>query len=139
MNRRWLLVWLPFALLGAGCREELGPEPVRTARVVGRVHIRNQPVAGGWIEFYPVDGAIGPLRSARVRPDGTFTAEGVAIGPNAIKLTNPQLPPSIPRRDVYAPFGQNPFIRRTVKNGPETDVDIDLQDEWAQLQRMRAG
>lgn len=133
------LLVLFVALGSAGCQEELGPEPMRTARVTGRVHIRNQPVTAGWIEFYPIEGTVGYLRSARLRPDGSFCAEGVAVGPNAIKLADPRFPASIPRREIYARFGRDLLIRRTVANRPETAIDIDLQDEWAGVQRQRAG
>ena len=48
----------------------------------------SRPVSGGWIEFFPVEGTVGNLRSARVRADGSFEADGVAVGENLIRLVN---------------------------------------------------
>ncbi|HEV3162473.1 MAG TPA: hypothetical protein VGZ22_00425 [Isosphaeraceae bacterium] len=105
-----------------------------TTRVVGRVHVRSRPVGGGWIEFYPTDGTVGNLRSARIRPDGSFEADRVAIGTNAIKLVNP--PPGVlellPQGAV---FKIHPRIRRDITTTPVTTLDIDLQDEWLRLRR----
>src|SRR5947209_4945853 len=73
------------ALLPVGCSEELGPVPMPVARVHGVVTEGHRPVAGGWIEFMPVDGTVGNLRSARLEPDGSFAADRVAVGVNAIR------------------------------------------------------
>jgi hypothetical protein len=121
-------------LLAMGCREELGPEPMPTTRVSGRVHIRTQPVGGGWIEFYPTDGTIGKVRSARLRPDGTFDADRVSLGRNAIQIAHPSV-----KLFDYAP-GASPFeqvavIRREIDKVPKTTIDIDLQDEYLRLIR----
>jgi hypothetical protein len=118
------------ALVALGCREELGPEPMPTTRVVGRVHIRSTPVGGGWIEFFPVDGTIGKMRSARLRPDGTFEADSVAVGRNAIQIAHPPLPLPGGRW-----FERIALIRRDIGQVPETTIDIDVQDEYLRFLR----
>src|SRR5215212_6208285 len=85
--------------LGLGCGEELGPEPMPTARVAGRVRIGDRPVRGGWVEFMPVEGTVGRLRSAPLGPDGRFADDRVAVGTNAIRLV-------APRSDVPLPGGR---------------------------------
>src|SRR5207253_905083 len=82
------LLILSLGLLVTGCSEELGPVPMRVSRVRGVVREGSRPVSGGWIEFFPVDGTIGNLRSARLRADGSFDADGVAVGVNLIRLVN---------------------------------------------------
>ena len=62
--------------------------PMPVTRVRGVVKEGDRLVTGGWIEFIPADGTVGNLRSARVRADGTFDADGVAVGTNAIRLVN---------------------------------------------------
>src|SRR5262249_19496563 len=77
---------VPAALLGLliGCSEELGPERMETATVSGIVREGLRPVGGGWIEFTPIDGAVGLLRSAPIQPDGHFVVDRVALGKNGI-------------------------------------------------------
>src|SRR5258708_2926577 len=85
-------------LIAAGCSEELGPEVFRTTRVEGTVRIAGQPVTSGWVEFQPVEGAQGNLRSAPIRKDGSFAAEGVPVGRVAIGvagLLGPPIPTSL--------------------------------------------
>lgn len=76
------------ALLCVGCAEELGPVPMPVARVRGVVREGDRPLRGGWIEFIPTGGTIGNLRSARLAPDGSFDADGVAVGVNAIRVVD---------------------------------------------------
>ena len=66
--------------LVAGCREELGPVRFPTTRVCGRVLESGRPVAGGWIEFAPIEGTVGNRRSAPLAADGRFEVSGVAVG-----------------------------------------------------------
>ena len=35
-----------------------------------------------------MDGTVGNLRSARIQPDGSFEADAVAVGENALRLVN---------------------------------------------------
>jgi hypothetical protein len=125
---RWLAALGALALAAGGCGNELGPERMPTTRVVGRVHIRGEPVGPGWIEFNPVDGTIGLLRVAPIAPDGTFVANRVALGRNAIQVAHARnLPPA------FRDFGRIALVRREVSETPATRIDIDLQDELLRL------
>ena len=122
-----------------GCSDELGPERFETTRVAGRVHVAGRPVTRGWLEFAPVDGTRGNLRSARIGPDGSFDVDGVPVGRCALKLVDVGLRPS-----GNANFDrflllveQVAALRRTVKPGGPPLV-IDLRDEAIALARSRA-
>ena len=78
-------------LAGHGCREELGPEHFASTSLSGLVVEEKEPVRGGWIEFIPIDGALGDLRSARIGADGSFRADKVPIGSCAIRIVNAQI------------------------------------------------
>lgn len=132
----WPVVLALGILAAGGCREELGPESMETTQVSGTIHIRNQPVGGGWIEFYPADGTIGNLRSAPVRPDGSFMADGVAVGTNAIKLVHPR-PPIEARLPGGGVFEGVALFRRDIGKGPASQIDIDLLDEYVRYVRAQ--
>jgi hypothetical protein len=103
-----------------------------TAQVSGRVHIRGQPVAYGWIEFHPVDGTVGVLRSARLKPNGEFSTDGVAVGLNGIQI----LPPGfLPKQ--FGDLERAAIVRREIKAVPNNTLDIDLQDELLRYLRER--
>ena len=91
MHRLGIMLLMGIALFLVGCARTLGPVPMPMARVRGVVHDGNGPVSGGWIEFMPVDGTVGNLRSARLGPDGSFDAEGVPVGEVAIRLVNDRI------------------------------------------------
>ncbi len=116
---------IALALVAPGCREELGPESFPTARVRGVVRAGARPVAGGWIVFEPVEGTMGNLRVAPIRPDGTFDADRVAIGRVAVGLD----------RIAAGPVDVRPFqtgrstIRRAIPDRREVELAIDLLDE----------
>src|SRR4051812_41549918 len=74
------------ALGASGCGEELGPERFPTTRVSGSLTEGGRPLSSGWIEFIPVEGTVGNLRSGWIQPDGSFNVDGVAIGENAVRL-----------------------------------------------------
>jgi hypothetical protein len=132
----WLL-FVPAALVSLGCREELGPEPMLTTRVTGKVHLRGLPIGGGWVEFYPADGTVGKMRSAPLRTDGTFVADRVAVGHNAIKLVNPR-PPIATLLPGGEEFERSTPILRDVAPDPTALLDIDLLDEYVRYVRERA-
>jgi hypothetical protein len=115
------------ALLGMapGCREELGPTPMPTTRVTGSVREGAQPIRGGWIEFLPVDGTVGNLRSAPIGPDGRFVADGVAVGKNQIGLVAAPIR-TLPARRFLTTSSP---VRRAIPGGPTTDLTIDLIEE----------
>jgi hypothetical protein len=116
--------------VAVGCHEELGPVSFPSTRVVGIVTDGGRPVRGGWIEFVPVDGSVGVLRSAPIATNGEFEASGVAVGRNLIGL-------------VGLPGGERGFhtlqssIRRNIPAGTTTRINIDLLEEAIKLQEMR--
>ncbi len=122
-----LVVWL---ILVSGCAEEIGPRSKPTVSISGRVTAQGgRPVGGGWIEFLPVDGTVGDLRSARLKPDGTFEADRVARGSNAIRLVDP--PPDVDVPRLFQDFGTP--IRREVDGS--TALELNVRDEQLRLLR----
>jgi hypothetical protein len=102
----------PGLALVAGCREELGPEPMPTTTVTGRIHVAGAPIGGGWVEFHPVEGTVGLMRSAPLALDGTFRADKVPVGRVLIRLEHPKVVPTVmeslpplapPRREIRGP------------------------------------
>ena len=108
----------------AGCTEELGPEPMPVTRVKGSVTEGGRPLSDGWIEFFPVDGTVGNLRSARIHADGSFDADGVAVGLNLLRLVNAGV---VKKLDIFTTF-QSP-IRRRIPAQPGEPLRIELIDE----------
>jgi hypothetical protein len=122
------------ALAIAGCREELGPVAFPTTRVSGAVLEAGRPVSGGWIEFLPVEGTVGNLRSAPIRADGGFEASGVAVGRNLIRLVH---------APIRIPGGQSLFwfespIRRQIPRGQAATLVIDVLEEAIRHQNEKA-
>jgi hypothetical protein len=131
---RWLkpAAWaLPLIL--AGCGEMLGPVPLRTAAVRGTITADGRPVTGGWVEFHPVEGTVGNLRSARIGPDGTFAADRVAVGRNAIGIVDAPIEPAL--NQVFHPSGSP--IRRTITESGSPPLTIDLRHEAIRFQNAR--
>jgi hypothetical protein len=124
-----------FALPLAGCSEELGPVPMPVARVSGTVREGSRPVGGGWIEFVPVNGTVGNLRSARLRDDGKFETDGVAVGENLIRLVNVRTE-SAPLAKLFGEFSTSP-IRRVVPARPDGPITLDLIEEAIRFQEAR--
>jgi hypothetical protein len=126
LGSSWLYILLNLlALLAPGCSEELGPERFPTTRVAGTVVEGGRPIGGGWIEFIPIDGTVGNLRSARIGKDGTFQADRVAIGKNLIKLVNAPITITGGARL----FERFPIIRRKIPPQPDGLLTIDLLEE----------
>lgn len=120
------------AVAAFGCSEELAGPRVPTASVAGRVRLGSTPVSGGWVEFLPVEGAVGSLRSAPLDRDGRFQLRGVAIGKNLVRLVHPRTP------GVEMAFQRfTSPLRVDVADGLE--VDLDLNRERLRLIRDRAG
>jgi hypothetical protein len=132
MDRRGFLSVILLSV--SGCSQEIGPEPMRGAPLSGRVILRGGPLSGGWLEFLPVEGTVGRLRSARIGPDGTFRADGVAEGTVAIRVVGAALPP-----EYATPFGQIYLIRREVPPGGSADLVIDLDEEYRAMALDRPG
>lgn len=128
----WGWPFVVLAALLAGCREELGPVVARTARVTGEVRVGGIPVRGGWIEFGPIDGTVGNLRTAPIGRDGRFDATGVAVGRNRIGLA--QAPIAMQRQFRLT---DSPIVRDIPAGGAELSIDllveaIRQQDEKAE-------
>ncbi len=122
------------ALLSGGCTEELGPVPMPVTRVQGVVTEGRRPISGGWIEFLPVDGTVGNLRSARLGSDGSFNADGVAVGENAIRLVNARVETPA-YRQLFGSFASP--IRRDIAAHPSQPLRIDLDEEAIRARERR--
>jgi hypothetical protein len=121
------IVWVALGI--PGCSEELGPEPMPGTRVKGSVTEGGRPLSHGWVEFFPVDGTVGNLRSARIRTDGAFESDGVAVGQNLIRLVNAGIRPNFGIFSTY----HSP-IRRFIPAQPGEPVRIELVDEAIRFQ-----
>ena len=131
-------------LIASGCSEELGPERFPTSKVRGTVKVGNRPAGGGWIEFDPAEGVRGDLRIAPIRPDGSFEADRVPVGGVIVRVA--QVPiesiptpsgPVHPQALQYQLF-KSP-IRRTIPEGKEADLSIDLIEEAIRVGRGARG
>ena len=138
---RPLFPTLVLVLIGlSGCSEELGPERPPTTKVRGVVRIGKRPVGGGWIQFEPFEGTAGNLRVAPIRPDGSFETDRVPVGRLVIRLEHLPIE-AIPTPS--GPIGVQAFqailrtspIRRTIPDGKDVDLPIDLIDEAIRIQR----
>jgi hypothetical protein len=118
-----------------GCSEELGPEQMIVTRVKGVVRRGQAPVSGGWIEFFPVDGTVGKIRSARIRNDGSFEGERVAVGRNLIRLANAPLR-TAGAEQLFGSY-KSP-IRRTISGQSTEPLVIDVRDEAILFNESRA-
>jgi hypothetical protein len=119
----------------AGCREELGSVAFPTTRVSGVVREGGQPVSGGWIEFIPVDGTVGNLRSAPIARNGRFEVSQVAVGCNAIDVVHAP----IRRPEVqWLLSTRGKPIRRAIPAGPATTLVIDLLTEAYRHEREQS-
>jgi hypothetical protein len=103
-------------------------------RVQGIVREGRRPISGGWIEFLPVDGTVGNLRSARIRSDGKFDADGVAIGPNAIRLINAPIETPADRQIFSSNISP---IRRKIEADASAPLEIDLVEEAIRFRVQR--
>jgi hypothetical protein len=138
-KRRMLKSLHPLALahlvLGAsGCSEELGPEPMPVASVKGVLSEGGRPCSKGWVEFFPIDGTIGNLRSARVHSDGSFEADKVPVGLNLIRLVDVPLN-SPAARQIFGAYTSP--IRHTIPSEPSESLVIDVFDETIRFQQSR--
>lgn len=124
------------AALGAalsGCGEELGPEVIPTTEVSGFVLMSGEPLSKGWVEFQPIDGALGDIRSAPIQPDGGFRADRVPIGDVAIRLINVPIEPA----SVARLFSRASPIRRTIPAKPDGPIRIDAFEELLRYQEAQ--
>ena len=87
------------------------------------------PVTRGWIEFVPVDGTVGRMRSAPLLADGTFHATKVPVGLNLVRLVNVDYDPKVlgpMANDLRRVFGAftSPIRRKIAlgRNPPSTST-----------------
>lgn len=122
------------AVAVGGCAEELGVDRPATARVAGVVLDGGRPVAGGWIEFIPVEGTVGSMRSAPIGPDGRFEVDHAPIGAVGVGLAAVRTVTTDPR-----PFDSlRTSIRRTIPPGGGSALTIDLVEEAIRYRAMAA-
>jgi hypothetical protein len=141
MNTHVPLAWFGATLLPllagvcAGCANALGPERLPVVPVFGVVTEGGRPLSQGWIEFFPVDGTVGKLRSARLGKDGSFQADKVPVGRNLIRLVNADI--ETPGADRVFGAYHSP-LRRVIPAQPGPPLKIDLLDEWIRYAEPRA-
>jgi hypothetical protein len=130
---RFVAVCAVLLFPAAGCGDVLGPETMPVASVDGKVSQRGKPVTRGWIEFVPVDGTVGRMRSARLHSDGTFHATKVPVGLNLIRLVNIDWDPIWFKR-TFGAFTSP--IRRVIRENDNPPLEIDIFMEYADLPRL---
>lgn len=119
--------WLPVFLISvvAGCTDESGPDPFVTTRVTGRIRAGSQYLDHGWVEFLPIDGAVGPMASGEIGADGRFVIERVPVGLTAVGILGARI-----SRDHSRLFDSlRTPIRRTILAGQTQPIEIDLIEE----------
>ena len=119
----------------AGCSEAWRPSIEGSEKVECRLLLRSQPVRGGWVEFVPVEGALGFIRSSRIRNDGTFSLSRVARGKNVIRVVVPTFSPNV--EPVFQSY-QSP-IRPIVENDPFLEIDLSRPSTWSGTARDTQG
>lgn len=122
------------ALGESGCREEWDPERRPTTTVRGAVLVGKAPIGGGWIQFHPVEGTVGDLRIAPIRPDGSFQVDRIPVGRVLVGLDQipvGAIPTSAGRFDARGFGSLRSPIRRTIPARGGIDLRIDLIDEAA--------
>jgi hypothetical protein len=95
------------------------------------VHEGNRPLESGWIEFIPVDGGLGDLRSAWIRQGGHFEVERLGLGPHVVRIVGApiQIPGGL---SLFGTF-MSP-IRREIKAKPDEPIDVDVLEEAVRYQ-----
>ncbi|WP_337176998.1 hypothetical protein [Paludisphaera sp.] len=134
---RRLLATAPLAacLAFTGCAEELGPEVIPRTTAEGVVLISGRPVDRGWVELQPIDGTLGDITSARLRPDGSFRFDRAPVGEVAIRLVDVPLGST----GAYWIFRNNSPIRRSTQTPPGPPITIEIVEELMRYQEMRGG
>jgi hypothetical protein len=140
MKQVRLRLWIPrlaacsLAICSIGCHDVLGPEKMHVTTVLGRVTQGGRPLSRGFIEFVPVDGTVGRMRSAQIRKDGTFHAVKVAVGINLIRLVNTD----IENNDLRIGFGSYASpIRRKITDPPGGQLELDVIEEYRKAAAAR--
>lgn len=119
--------WGLVVMLAPGCADLLGPERRPTAELRGTVRLGARPLGPGWVEFWPVEGTPGDLRSAPLGPDGTFEAQRVPVGRLLVRLVlaRPQTSGN-PRLDAPLTRVQGFDSPLRVDVAPEGNLPVDM-------------
>jgi hypothetical protein len=132
----WMLAALAAAL--SGCGESLFPaEKFTTTHVSGVVREGGEPVVGGWIEFFPVEGTTGNVCSAPIHSDGTFQADCVPVGRVSVGFVGRTMIRAL--RYKFRPFLSD--IRRDIPPQGTTSLTIDFLEEavLSEQKKSKAG
>jgi hypothetical protein len=118
-----------------GCGEELGPEVIPDTSASGVVLLSGRPVDRGWVEFQPVDGTLGDITSARLRPDGTFRFDRAPVGEVSVRLIDAPLGST----GAGWIFRNNSPIRRATQSPPGPPMTIEVVEELMRYQALKEG
>jgi hypothetical protein len=118
---RWACVCAAWVVVPAGCSEELAPLEYESRTVSGQVAFQGKPVSNGWVEFVPMGGTVGNIRTARIASNGRYAARGVAVGRHRVKIVgaDPPLP------DAYST--DDTTLRCEVRAQGENALDLVLE------------
>lgn len=119
----------------AGCSEEWGPEVIPHTTAEGVVLVSGRPADRGWVEILPIDGTLGDLTSARLKPDGSFRFDRAPVGEVAIRLVDVPLGASTP---LWV-FRNNSPIRRTTQSPPGPPMTIEMVEELIRYRKIMEG
>jgi hypothetical protein len=145
-NRFLFVLFVPGLLcLAVGCGGGPG-----TAHVSGKVLLQGgQPLPGGTITFFPVEGGKDRLPvTATIKPDGTYDASAVPVGKVKISISNAALDPragtpafmqqggflpGMPSPDKIGPpkgalKGSEPFLKSAKPEGKYVPIDPKYAD-----------
>ena len=77
---RLLLALTVLAILASGCKNKGAP-----CSISGKVTYNGNPVTGGTVGFYPVEGE-GPSYTTAIGPDGTYSTTDLPVGEVAVTV-----------------------------------------------------
>ena len=122
-GHKWFMSMALSTSLLTGCAEERPDPAFALVEVQGRIQRNGQPISTGWVEFVPVDGGQGVMKSGPVSANGQYKATGLGPGLHGVRVI-------VPRDKSLFPFDQffSP-IRRTITTEPVQTFDIDLSAE----------
>jgi hypothetical protein len=142
-EKAWAQFWCVLLLAGSlnflGCSRPVGERRLLT----GRVTLNGQPITGGTLKFYAP--GVGLKEQAayqvRIRPDGTYTAQGVPAGKMKVTVDTQivkataaaleKMKESADKSRVRAPEGGSPgtYVQIPAKytNPKTTDLHLEVK------------